>query len=174
MTETTPGAWWALLPDHARVAADGHVLRDARLLAVRAVWEAGRPLGLGLREAQLVVHDRYVHHGDRVAYRPDPPLDARTLSELAAGASGRVAAVAALWDGDTVHDWFVDLVAVTEEPAGERRLTTVYADRARRWLDGEPHPPRHPSAVVAERVGREVAARLAVPFRFASPDGPAY
>ncbi|OEJ96133.1 hypothetical protein [Streptomyces thermolilacinus] len=174
MTDMTPSAWWALLPAHARVEADGHVLRDARLLAVRAVWQAGRPLGLGLHEAQMVVHDRYVHHGDRVAFRPDPPLDVETLTALASGAPGRVVAVAAVWDGDTVHDWFVDLVAVTEGPAGERRLTTVYADRARRWLDGGAHAPRHPSAVVAERVGRQVAARLAVPFRFESPDEPAY
>ncbi|MET8030299.1 hypothetical protein [Streptomyces avermitilis] len=34
--------------------------------------------------------------------------------------------VEALWDGDTFHDWFVLLVAVLDDPAGEGRLATVH------------------------------------------------
>ncbi|MQY36519.1 hypothetical protein SRB17_45210 [Streptomyces sp. RB17] len=37
-----------------------------------------------------------------------------------------MAAIEALRDGGTVHDWFVRLVAVLEDPDGEGHLATVY------------------------------------------------
>jgi hypothetical protein len=172
MTERTTADWWELLPAGVRAEADGHVLRDARLQAVRVVFEAGRARGLGLHEAQLVVHDRYLHHGDRIARTPDDPLDLASLAARAAGAPGRVVAVEAVWDGDTVHDWFVGLVAVTADPEGEQRLATIHWSTAVRHLGDEDPSPRHPSAAVADRVGRALAARLSVPFRFGSPDTP--
>ncbi|MFD4032011.1 hypothetical protein ACFWVP_16155 [Streptomyces sp. NPDC058637] len=172
MTDRTTAEWWELLPAGIRQQADGYVLQDAFLAAVRVVFHAGRAHGLGLVEAQSVVHGRYVHHGDRVARTPDSPLDLESLTALAKGARGRVVAIEAVWDGDTVHDWFVDLLAVTADPAGEHRLATVYRSAAVRHLGGEDSGPLHPSAVAADRAGRALAVRLSVPFHFASPHTP--
>lgn len=165
--------WWERLPVGIRSQVDGYVLQDNRMQAVRVVHEVGRARGLGLHEAQVLVHDRYLHHGDRVARTPDSPLDVESLAARAAGCPGRVVAIEAVWDGDTVHDWFVCLMAVTADPVGERCLATVYWDAAVRYLgEGEASGAFHPSAAAADRSGRALAARLAVPFHFASPDTP--
>lgn len=172
MSEITSGGWWDLLPADIRERADGYVLQDARLQAVRVVFEAGRSRGLGLNDAQGVVNDRCLHHGDRIARAPDSPLDLASLATRAVGVSGRVVAIEALWDGDTVHDWFVNLVAVTADSAGEQPLATIYRSAAVRYLGGEYPGPLHPSAAAADRAGRALAAHLSVPFHFASPDTP--
>ncbi|MEW1794899.1 hypothetical protein [Streptomyces niveus] len=156
MSDITPADRWALLPAGIREQADGYVLQDARMRAIRVVFEAGRARGMGLHEAQLVVHERYLRYGDSIARTPRSPIDLESLAARAAGLPGRVVAVEAVWDGDTVHDWFVDLLAVTAEPAGEHRLATIHTD----------------PAAAAGRAGRALAARLAVPFHFASPDTP--
>ncbi|MFC9745569.1 hypothetical protein [Streptomyces niveus] len=156
MSDITPADRWALLPAGIREQADGYVLQDARMRAIRVVFEAGRARGMGLRDAQLVVHERYLRYGDRIARTPRSPLDLESLAARAAGLPGRVVAVEAVWDGDTVHDWFVDLLAVTAEPAGEHRLATIHTD----------------PAAAADRAGCALAAHLAVPFHFASPDSP--
>ncbi|MCH0538665.1 hypothetical protein I3F58_03635 [Streptomyces sp. MUM 203J] len=169
----TEGAgWWDRLPAGIRAQVDAYVLQDARLHAVRTVWEAGRAQGLGLHEAQLVVHRRYARHGDRIARTPDDPLDVESLAARASSAPGPVAAVEAVWDGDTVHDWFVLLLAVTADPPGDHRLATVHADAAVRFLGDGPRGRAHPSAAAAERAGRAPAGFLSVPFHFASPDTP--
>ncbi|WP_380282088.1 hypothetical protein [Kitasatospora purpeofusca] len=78
----------------------------------------------------------------------------------AAGCAGRIVAIEAVWDGDTVRDWFV-------------RMATVYRSTAARYLGtDEGHHPRHPAAVAAERAGRALAVHLSVPFHFAAPDSP--
>lgn len=156
MSDITPADRWALLPAGIREQADGYVLQDARMRAIRVVFEAGRARGMSLQDAQLVVHERYLRYGDSIARTPRSPLDLESLAARAAGLPGRVVAVEAVWDGDTVHDWFVDLLAVTAEPAGEHRLATIHTD----------------PAAAADRAGRALAARLAVPFHFASPDTP--
>ncbi|MFI8237798.1 hypothetical protein ACIF83_11170 [Streptomyces sp. NPDC085866] len=172
MTDTARTGWWNLLPAGIRGQVDGYVLQDARLQAVRVVREVGRAHGLGLTEAQTVAHDRYLHHGDRIARTPDSPLDLESLAARAAGCPGRVLAIEAVRDGDTTHDWFVDLLAVTAEPTGEQRLVTIYRSTAVRHLgEHEDHGPLHPSAA-ATRAGTALAARLSVPFHFASPDRP--
>ncbi|WP_043262249.1 hypothetical protein, partial [Streptomyces sp. e14] len=108
--------WWAYLEERTRREVDAHVMRDRRISAVKAVWEALRPLGLGMSEAERVVHARYGALGDRVRRAPPDPLDLPALASRAAALPGRVAAIEALWDGDTVHDWFVVLVAVLDDP----------------------------------------------------------
>jgi hypothetical protein len=140
---------------------DAAVLSDRRLSAVRAVWEALRPLGVGLHEAERVVHARYEALGDRVERTPPDPLDLPSLVARAEALPGRVVAVEAFWDGDTVHDWFVLLVAVLDAPDGEGHLATLY-----HRSDGPP------PGVAATEAGRALADRLRVPFRFASPDVP--
>ncbi|MGW7529608.1 hypothetical protein [Streptomyces sp. NPDC054783] len=72
-----------------------------------------------------------------------------------------MAAIEAVWDGDTVHDWFVCLAAVLEDPDGEGHLATVY-----QHTDG-PRP-----ATAAAEAGQALAHHLGIPFHFASPDVP--
>ncbi|WP_328395258.1 hypothetical protein OHS70_08390 [Streptomyces sp. NBC_00390] len=172
MTDVATADWWELLPAGIREQVDGYVLQDARMQAIRIVYETGRAHGLGLIDAQLVVYDRYLHHGDRIARTPDCPLDLESLAARAAGAPGRVVAIEAVWDGDTVHDWFVDLLAVTADPADEHRLATIYRDAAVRHLGDEDRGTLHPSAAAADRAGRALATHLSVPFHFAGPDTP--
>ncbi|MGW3660229.1 hypothetical protein ACWD6R_33340 [Streptomyces sp. NPDC005151] len=165
--------WWELLPAGIRERVDGYVLQDARFQAVRIVFEAGRAHGLGLNDAQLVVHDRCLHQGDRIAHTPDSPLDLESLAASAANCPGRIVAIEAVWDGDTVHDWFVNLLAITADPTSEHPLATIYWLTAVRHLGEEKNlGPRHPSAAAADRAGSALAARLSVPFHFASPDVP--
>ncbi len=153
--------WWAWLEERTRQEVDANVLRDRRMKAVKSVWEAIRPLGLGVYEAEQVVHARYEALGDRVQRRLPDPLDLPSLAARAAALPGRVAAVEALWDGDTVHNWFVMLVAVLDDPAGEGYLATVYDRR------GEAPPSK-----AAAEAGRALADHLGVPFHFSSPDVP--
>jgi hypothetical protein len=153
--------WWAYLEERTCQQVDADVLRDRRLLAVRTVWEALRPLGVGLHEAERVVHARYEALGDRVQRTPPDPLDLASLAARVAALPGRVAAVEAFWDGDTVHDWFVLLVAVMDCPDGESHLATVYH-----------RPDGSPPGAAAAKAGRALAGHLGVPFHFASPDVP--
>ncbi|WP_234440701.1 hypothetical protein [Streptomyces rimosus] len=153
--------WWPYLEERTRREIDAHVLRDRRLMAVKAVWEALSPLELGPHAAEQVVHARYEALGDRVHFSPPDPLDVPALAARAAALPGPVAAIEALWDGDTVHDWFVLLVAVLDHPAGEARLATVH------------HRPGGPApGTTAAEAGRSLADSLRVPFHFASPDTP--
>ncbi|MFF7073837.1 hypothetical protein [Streptomyces pseudovenezuelae] len=153
--------WWAYLEEQTRREVDADVLQDRRLLALKSVWEALRPLGIGLHEAERVVHARYKALGDRVQRTPPDPLDLPSLAARTEAFQGRVAAVEAFWDGDTVHDWFVLLVAVLNSPDGESHLATVYH-----------HPDGTPPGVAAAEAGRALAGHLGVPFHFASPDSP--
>ncbi|MFJ6086548.1 hypothetical protein ACIQI8_34705 [Streptomyces sp. NPDC092369] len=153
--------WWSYLEERTRQEVDANVLCDRRLLAVKAVWDALRPLELGLIEAERIVHGRYEVLGDRVRRARPDPLDVSSLAARAAAHPGQVAAVEALWDGDTVHDWFVVLVAVLNSPVGEAHLATVY------HRQGEPPP-----GTAAAEAGRSLAHHLGVPFHFASPDVP--
>ncbi|MCP3818373.1 hypothetical protein NLX86_09665 [Streptomyces sp. A3M-1-3] len=164
-------ARWDGLPAGIHNQVDGYVLQDRFLPAVKVVWEGGRAEGLDLNDAQRVVSDRYEALGDRVVRTPDDPVDLDSLAARAAGFPGRVVAVEAVWDGDAVHDWFVLLLAILDDPCDEAHLATVYRGAAVRLLVGaEDH--RHPSAVVAADAGRALAAHLSVPFHFASPEVP--
>ncbi|UXY25472.1 hypothetical protein [Streptomyces sp. HUAS TT20] len=118
--------WWSYLEDQTRLKVDAHVLRDRRLVAVKAVWDTLRPLGLGVIDAERVVHPRYEVLGDRVRHTQPDPLDVTSLAARAAAHPGRVGAIEALRDGDTVHNWFVLLVAVLEDPSGKGHLATVH------------------------------------------------
>lgn len=174
MEEAARSEWWERLPAGIREQIDGYVLQDSMLAAARVVIDVGfKRDGIGVGEAQLIVGDRYAHYGDRIAKSPDSPLDLESLARRVEGLASPVLAIEAIWDGDTVHDWFVCLQAVTVDPAHERTLAVVYRGAAKRYLgDDADHGRRHPAAVVAERVGGSLAARLSVPFHFASPDLP--
>ncbi|MFD7630314.1 hypothetical protein ACFV7Q_30560 [Streptomyces sp. NPDC059851] len=174
MNKAARAEWWNGLPAGIREEIDGYVLQDAFLGAVRVIVDVGLVShGIGVGTAQLIADDRYVHYGDRIARSPESPLDLESLAHRAAGCAGRILVIEAVWDGDTVHDWFVRLLAVTADPVEEAELATVYRSTAERYLgtagDGNP---RHPAAVAAERAGSALAAHLSVPFHFASPDTP--
>uniref|UniRef100_A0AAU2K3Y6 Uncharacterized protein n=1 Tax=Streptomyces sp. NBC_00049 TaxID=2903617 RepID=A0AAU2K3Y6_9ACTN len=166
--------WWERLPQGIRDEVDGYVLQDALLMAVRLLVDVGFVRdGIGVGAAQAIAGDRYAHYGDKVARVPDSPLDLESLACRAGGVGGRVVAVEAVWDGDTVHGWFVVLLAITAGPAGENALATVYRRTAERYLgEGADLGGRHVAAVAAERAGGALAAHLGVPFHFASPDTP--
>ncbi|MGW2859047.1 hypothetical protein [Streptomyces sp. NPDC001205] len=153
--------WWGYLEDRTRREVDTNLLCGRRLMAVKAVWEALRPLDVSLHEAESVVQARYEALGDQVRRGQADPLDVPSLAACAAALPGRVVAIEALWDGDTVHDWFVLLVAVLDGPVGEGELVTVYHGTQ----GGAP-------GSVAAAAGRALADHLAVPFHFASPDVP--
>ncbi|MFD9337961.1 hypothetical protein ACFWBF_26700 [Streptomyces sp. NPDC060028] len=151
-------ARWEELPSGVRGQVDAYVLQDSRFQAVRIVWETGRARGIGLAEAQEMVHRRYEHFGARVPRTPGSPLDLDSLAARAGGIRATVVAIEAVWDGDTEHDWFVKLLAVAENPAGDHHLATVHHHMGR-------------EAAAAE-AGRSLAEHLGVPFHFASPDTP--
>ncbi|MET8811903.1 hypothetical protein ABZW47_07860 [Streptomyces sp. NPDC004549] len=151
--------WWSRLDEATRREADTHVLHDRYLLAVRTVWEPLRPQGLGLHEAETLIHTRYASLAP--ARRPPDPLDTPSLTARAAALPGRVIAIEAVWDGDTVHDWFVVLLAILDTPPGESPLATIHHRR------DAPSP-----ATRATEAGSALAAHLDVPFHFASPDVP--
>ncbi|MDI2126446.1 hypothetical protein [Yinghuangia seranimata] len=167
--------WWESLPAGIRDQVDGYVLQDDLLSAINVIVDVGFVArGIGVGTAQLIVGDRYAHYGDRIARTPDSPLDAESLRLRADGAAGTIVAIEAIWDGDTVHDWFVILLAVTADPAADHHLATIYRSAGERHLgdDKTTWNRRHPSAAAAERAGRQLAAGLNVPFHFASPDDP--
>ncbi|MEU8578846.1 hypothetical protein [Streptomyces asoensis] len=174
MNKAARNAWWESLPAGIRNEIDGYILQDSLLGAVRVILAVGRvPHGIDVGTAQLIADDRYLHYGDRIAREPESPLDLESLAYRAAGCGGRIVAIEAIWDGDTVHDWFVRLLAITADPAGEAHLATVYRSTAKRYLaDDEDRDPRHPVAAATERAGRALAEHLCVPFHFASPDTP--
>ncbi|MER6308510.1 hypothetical protein ACWCXK_32760 [Streptomyces sp. NPDC001739] len=153
--------WWNYLEDRTRQEVDENVLCDRPIMAIKVVWEALRPLEVSLREAEQVVQARYEVFGDRVRRAQPDPLDVPSLASRAGAHPGRVAAIEALWDGDTLHDWFVLLVAILDDPAGEQHLATVYG------RTGGPPP-----GSTADRAGRALAQHLGVPFHFPSPDVP--
>ncbi|MFF9476623.1 hypothetical protein ACF1E9_28895 [Streptomyces roseolus] len=174
MNKQARSGWWEGLPEGIRRQIDGYVLQDASMAAIRLVAEIGFvPDDIGVATATAIVSDRYAHYGDRVARAPDTPIDQESLVRRVGGIPGRIAAIEAVWDGDTVHDWFVRLLAIAEDPLVEHPLALIHWTMAVRHLgEDERVEGRHPAGVVAQGVGAELAARLAVPFHFASPDTP--
>ncbi|MFD6416230.1 hypothetical protein [Streptomyces sp. NPDC060194] len=162
-------AWWNGLPAGVREEIDACVLRDAMFAAVRTVFETGQ---VGLHAAQLIAHDRHRVLRNRIVRTPQSPLDAEALRRRAEECAGRIVAIEAVWDGDTAHDWFVLLLALTADPDAEVCLAAVDRSTAQRYLGGDTGPLPHPSAEAATRLGRALAAALAVPFHFGSPDEP--
>ncbi len=163
-SDSTAGSvsdWWSRLDERTRAEVDASVLRDRWIFAIRDVWQPLQPLGMRLYEAEQVVNARYEALGDRVQRAAPDPLDVSSLATRAAALTGRVVAVEALWDGDTRHGWFVELVAVLDDLPGEGRLATVHC-----------HPDGSLPGATAAEAGRALAEHLGVPFHFASPDTP--
>ncbi|MFI6514161.1 hypothetical protein ACIBF1_01215 [Spirillospora sp. NPDC050679] len=159
---------WEALPPEVRERVDALVMREQRLPAVKAVFDAGLVPRPGLDDCVALVADRYRVLGKSWGPKPSDPLDADELTAAARGVE-RVEAIEAVWDGDT-DGWFVLLLAVAARPEREHVLASVRRGGDIRVFNGQVPP--WPEAVEAARVGAEVAARLGVPFHFASPDEP--
>ncbi|MFD9411671.1 hypothetical protein ACFWBN_32300 [Streptomyces sp. NPDC059989] len=171
MNKAARTEWWKNLPTGIRDEIDGYILQDSLLMAVKVITDVGLvPHGIEVGTAQLIANDRHLHYGDQIAREPESPLDLESLAYRAAGCGGRIVAIEAIWDGDTVHDWFVQLLAITADPAGEAQMATIHWSTAQQCLsEQEDRHPRHPVAVAAERAGRALAEHLSVPFHFRQP-----
>ncbi|MET7297533.1 hypothetical protein [Embleya sp. NPDC005575] len=118
---------------------------------------------------QLAVLGRFRILADRVVQRPEPPRDVVGLAAEVRSHSGRLAAIEAVWDGDTSGP-FVCLVAVHDDPPADQELALIPHGGDIRLLNGALPP--WPEAVEADRTGRALAAMSGAPFHFASPETP--
>jgi hypothetical protein len=71
------------------------------------------------------------------------------------------ACIEAIWDGDTVSDWFVVVLAIFQDPAG------VLTERHVAWITSSNSEGR--ISECASSIGGQIAAHFEVPFFFA-PD----
>ncbi|GAA1069185.1 MULTISPECIES: hypothetical protein [Kitasatospora] len=164
---------WEDLGAGARAEVDGWLARGHVIRAVKAVRDdfdgsPGRERP-GIHAALDVVEARRQLLGAPAPWEPTAPPDAEGLVAAVAGLPFRVGAIEAVWDGDT-FGWFVVLLAVAAEPCAEHRLAVLRGGGDLRLFNGAVPP--WPEAVEADRVGRELADRLGVPFHFASPRTP--
>lgn len=114
--------------------------------------------GLSLSDAERLVSLRLTALGVDLT----PPVP--TLEDLRTkirGLDRPPLALEAVWDGDTVFDWFVVLVAIVPDPDSERGMSERWLDR---FVSGHGDP-----AAIASKLGLVLANELAVPFFFASP-----
>lgn len=164
------------MPAPIREQVDGLVLSDRRLQAIRVTLEAVQVLREGPQAPRPRLHDchrmvmaRYQALADRIVQQSDPPRDMERLTALIGELPGRLAAIEAMWDGDT-DGWFVLLVAVLDAPQGEVELAMIRYGSDLRIFNGQVPP--WPESQEAVRTGTALARRFSVPFHFASPDEP--
>jgi hypothetical protein len=138
--------------------------------------EGGLQPPLGLYEAQDLLVDRRVELNRQglVEPEPPPPTTEQIIAEATA-ITAPVAAIEALWNGDT-QGWYVCLVAIVRRPSrhndrfDEVPLTVLRNGGDIRLFNGQA-PPWDESEQATEQ-GRAVAQRLGVPFHFTSADTP--
>ncbi|MEV6398865.1 hypothetical protein AB0M39_29465 [Streptomyces sp. NPDC051907] len=167
---------WDGLPEQLRERVDGLVLKDRRIEAIWALREATSAMAEAARqpspevyECQTMVMARYEALADQIVREPERPRDVETLSARISESPGRLAAVEAVWDGDT-DGWFVVLEAVFDAPPSEAVLATIRHGSDMRVFNGQVPP--WPEAQEAMSTGAALAERFGVPFHFASPDEP--
>ncbi|MEV5198237.1 nucleotidyltransferase domain-containing protein [Streptomyces sp. NPDC053720] len=146
--------WWTF-PAGVRERVDELVLAGRHIQAVRAMWETGIAPRPELHECVEVLDGRHRALADRMPPPARPDVD--TMVAAARALPRGPVAVEAVWDGDT-RGWAVVLTAVLAGP-----WESVVLDGFRVGAAGTGE---------AARTGRELAERLGVPFRFASPDEP--
>jgi hypothetical protein len=164
---------WMRLPQEVRERIDAELRRRRVLPAIVLMRaEGGLEPTPGLHEAQAVVLERFGWLAGQGLVEPEPKVE---LSQLITAIERPVAAVEAVWDGDT-QGWFVRLVAIVQRPSRHHaRFDEVTLALFRRGGDirlfnGEVPP--WPEAVEADKMGRAVASSLGVPFHFTDPDAP--
>jgi predicted nucleotidyltransferase len=146
--------WWTF-PAGVRERVDGLVLAGRTLQAVRAMRESGIEPRPELPDCVEVLDGRHRALADRLP--PPARPDVAAMAAAARALPRDPVAVEAVWDGDT-RGWIVVLTAVLAGP-----WESVVLDGFQIGAAGTGE---------AVRTGREVAERLGVPFRFASPGEP--
>jgi hypothetical protein len=165
---------WQALSTDARRTVDEHLTASRHVYAIKAIRDASPDPVPGLPACMDVLTVRRVELGldGRGPTPPADPADPADPAGLVAKAEAlpeRVESIRAEWDGDT-FGWCVDLRAVTAGHPGGYVLATIRHGGDIRIFNGEVPP--WTEEAEAESVGREVAARLGVPFHFAREDGP--
>ncbi|MER5365054.1 hypothetical protein [Streptomyces sp. NPDC002722] len=146
--------WWTF-PAGVRERIDELVLAGRNIQAVGVMRESGVEPRPELHECVEVLDGRHRALADRMPPPARPDVD--TMAAAARALPRGPVAVEAVWDGDT-WGWIVVLTAVL---AGPWESVVLGGFRIGAAGTGE-----------AARTGRELAERLGVPFRFASPDEP--
>ncbi|MGY3063696.1 putative nucleotidyltransferase [Streptomyces sp. TE3672] len=146
--------WWTF-PAGVRERIDELVLAGRNIQAVGVMRESGVEPRPELHECVEVLDGRHRALADRMPPPARPDVD--TMAAAARALPRGPVAVEAVWDGDT-WGWIVVLTAVLAGP-----WESVDLDGFRIGAAGTGE---------AARTGRELAERLGVPFRFASPDEP--
>ncbi|WP_433356447.1 hypothetical protein ACQPYV_05515 [Micromonospora saelicesensis] len=174
---SSPEAWWVALNRQLQDRIDELLCTDRLIQAVVLLRREGQlHPSPGLYEAQDMLMRRRRELDSQGLVAPKaPPLTTAQLIELATAATPPVAAVEALWDGDT-QGWFICLVLIVHrkgqhhELYDEVSLTHISRGTDIRLFTGEVPP--WPEAVQATEQGRAVAQHLGVPFHFSSPTAP--
>ncbi|MFE3149018.1 hypothetical protein ACFXJ6_20575 [Streptomyces sp. NPDC059218] len=146
--------WWTF-PAGVRERIDELVLAGRNIQAIGVMRESGIEPRPELHACVEVLDGRHRALADRMP----PPVrpDVETMAAAARALPRDPVAVEAVWDGDT-QGWIVVLTAVLAGP-----WESVVLDGFRIGAAGTGE---------AARTGRDLAERLGVPFRFASPDEP--
>jgi hypothetical protein len=171
-----PTGMWARLPSYIQDRIDAE-LRHRRLIAAIMVLrdQAGLDPKPSLYAAQDIVAGRMDHLTRLGVVEPEPSTAVADMLVKARAISAAVAAVEAVWDGDT-QGWFVELLAIVKRPGSRHeRFDEVPLAALRhgpdiRLFNGQVPP--WPEATEATEKGRALAGALGVPFYFASPVEP--
>ncbi|MFF2566663.1 hypothetical protein [Streptomyces sp. NPDC058084] len=157
----------------AAVAVVADALRKRmtpRDLAWRVHKVFSHRLPLVARLAELDDEYDTLEYGDRTAQEIDRDVRVEAFGiALTHRVPGRLAAIEAIWDGDT-KGWMVLLQAILKNPQGEVTLDVYRHGTDIRVFNGQVPP--WPEAEEAFAIGSALAERCGVPFHFASPDEP--
>jgi hypothetical protein len=171
-----PVGLWVQLPQEIRDRIDTELRQRRHLQAILTLrGEGGLDPTADLYQAQAVVDQRLRWLTERGEVEPDPVVGVAELVTKLQAISEPVAAIEALWDGDT-QGWLVMLVAVIERPSrrhprfDEVTLALLRHSGDIRLFNGEVPP--WPEAAEAAEKGEALATALGVPFYFADPDTP--
>jgi hypothetical protein len=169
-----PDELWELLSQEIRDRVDGELRGRRRLQAiVVARNEGGLDPTPSLLGVQLMVEERFHWLIERGEVKPRPTVEIPELIAKARALPAPVAAIEAVWDGDSAG-WHVMLLAIVDRPShhhrrfDERMLARFVWGYDTPRLDGGVRP----DAAEAIEKGGAVAAALGVPFHFADPDNP--
>ncbi|GAA3454576.1 hypothetical protein [Dactylosporangium matsuzakiense] len=169
--------WWDTLSAPVQDLID-ELLCTGRMIAAIVLLRGDdglRPRP-ALYEAQDLLAERRAELDRQGRLPPEPPpLTTEQLLEKVVATTAPVAAIEALWDGDS-QGWFVELAAIVRRPGPNHdrfdavTLTALRRGGDIRLFNGQVPP--WPEAHRATEQGRALAQHLGVPFHFTSPDTP--
>jgi len=160
---------WASLPGRVRERADQLVLQNRAFAAIHEIWNCGIEPRPSSATARSWLPSGIANWATASSGCQNAPRDLATLISKVQALPGRLAAIEAFWDGDTLG-WFVILAAVLAEPPAEADLAFIRHGGDLRLFNGQVPP--WPEAQEADTTGRALAQHFGVPFHFASPDTP--